>query len=142
MILKDKYINYENAKVILNLDSLEERRHILCLIFAKNGIKHNNLNDLFPENDKIHKMKTRAVEKCAPLPPTEKRRLCAAISFGQRIQCQKCKSFGHDCLIFFITMVNDKFAKNGIKHNNLNDLFPENDKIHKMKTREVEKYKV
>ena len=25
--------------------------------------KNNNLNDLFPENDKIHKMKTRAVEK-------------------------------------------------------------------------------
>ena len=63
MVLKDKYINYENAKIILNLDSLEERRHILCLKFAKNGIKHNNLNDLFPENDKIHKMKTRAVEK-------------------------------------------------------------------------------
>ena len=63
MVLKDKYINYENAKIILNLDSLEERRQILCLKFAKNGIKNNNLNDLFPENDKTHKMKTRAVEK-------------------------------------------------------------------------------
>ena len=46
------------------MDSLEEQRQILCLKFAKkNGIKNNNLNDLFPENDKIHKMKTRAVEK-------------------------------------------------------------------------------
>ena len=35
MILKGKYINYENAKRILNLDSLEERRPILCLKFAK-----------------------------------------------------------------------------------------------------------
>ena len=35
MVLKDKYINYENAKIILNLDSLEERRQILCLKFAK-----------------------------------------------------------------------------------------------------------
>ena len=52
-----KCINYTN------LDSLEEQRHILCLKFSKNGIKHNNLNDLFPENDKTHKMKTRAVEK-------------------------------------------------------------------------------
>ena len=25
--------------------------------------KNNNLNDLFPENDKIHRNKTRAVEK-------------------------------------------------------------------------------
>ena len=39
MVLKDKYINYENAKIILNLDSLQERRQILCLKFAKNGIK-------------------------------------------------------------------------------------------------------
>ena len=45
------------------MDSLEERRHILCLKFAKIGIKNNNLNDLFPENDKTHRMKTRAVEK-------------------------------------------------------------------------------
>ena len=39
MVLRDKYINYENAKIILNLDSLEERRQILCLKFVKNGIK-------------------------------------------------------------------------------------------------------
>ena len=61
MVLKDKYINYENAKIILNLDSLEERRQILCLKFAKNGIKNNNLNDLFPENDR--KSTTRRREK-------------------------------------------------------------------------------
>ena len=63
MVLKYKYINYENSKIKLNLDSLEERRHISCLKFAKNGIKNNNLSDLFLENDKIHKMKTRAVQK-------------------------------------------------------------------------------
>ena len=62
MVLKDKYINYEDAKIVLNMDSLEERRHILCLKFAKkNGIKTNDLN--VPENDKIRKMKTRTVEK-------------------------------------------------------------------------------
>ena len=32
-------IIYENAKNVLNLDSLQERRHILCLKFARNGIK-------------------------------------------------------------------------------------------------------
>ena len=57
MVLKDKYINYENAKIILNFDSLKERRQILCLKFGKNGIKNINLDDLFPENDKIHRMK-------------------------------------------------------------------------------------
>ena len=63
MIRKDKYIDYENTKIILNLDSLEERRHILCLKNAKNGIKNNNLNEFFPKKDKTHKMKTGAVEK-------------------------------------------------------------------------------
>ena len=51
-------------KIILNLDSLEEQRQIVCLKFAKNGIKNNNFNDLFPENDKTHKMEIKAVEKC------------------------------------------------------------------------------
>ena len=45
---------------------------ILCLKFAKNGIKNNN-NDLFPENDKTHKMKTRAVEKCKVQPANTER---------------------------------------------------------------------
>ena len=44
MLLKDKYINYENAKIILNLDSLEERRHILCLKFAKMVLKDKYIN--------------------------------------------------------------------------------------------------
>ena len=63
MVLKDKDVKYENAKIVLNLDSLNEQRHILCLKFSKNGIKNNNLNDLFLEKDRINKMKTRAVEK-------------------------------------------------------------------------------
>ena len=35
MVLIDKYINYDNAKIVLNWGSLEERRHILCIKFAK-----------------------------------------------------------------------------------------------------------
>ena len=31
----------------------------MCLKFAKGGIKNNTLQDLFPTNDKAHKMKTR-----------------------------------------------------------------------------------
>ena len=62
MVLKNKYINYGNAKIELKLDSLEEQRHIHNLQ-KKNGINNNNLNDLFPENEKRLKMKTGAVEK-------------------------------------------------------------------------------
>ena len=63
MILKEKYVNYENALIILNLDSLKSRREVLCEKFAKHGIKYNKLADLFPENNKNHKMKTRESEK-------------------------------------------------------------------------------
>ena len=32
---------------------------VMCIKFAKNGIKNNTLNDLFQVNDKKHKMETR-----------------------------------------------------------------------------------
>ena len=63
LVLKEKYHNYDNALVVLNLDSLETRRNELCLKFAQAGIKNNKLNDLLPTNNKKHKMETRAIEK-------------------------------------------------------------------------------
>ena len=63
LMLKEKYQTYENSLLLLNLDSLTERRNILSLKFAKSGIKNNKLNDLLPLTDKIHKMKTRKNEK-------------------------------------------------------------------------------
>ena len=63
LVLKERYKNYEDSLVILNLDSLEIRRKNLNLKFAQSGIKHDKLNDLFPLNDKIHKMQTRKDEK-------------------------------------------------------------------------------
>ena len=63
--MKEKYKNYENAILKLNLDTLENRRKELILRFAKNGIKKNTLNDLFPLNDKKHEMNKRSNEKYA-----------------------------------------------------------------------------
>ena len=63
LVLKERYMNYENALKILNLDSLEIRRKEMCLKFAKNGIKNNTLSDLFPINEKVHEMKTRENNK-------------------------------------------------------------------------------
>ena len=62
LMLKEKYETYENSLLLLNLDSLTERRNILSLKFAKSGIKNNKLNDLLPLTDKIHNMKTRKNE--------------------------------------------------------------------------------
>ena len=63
LVLKEKYKNYEDSLRILNLDYLEIRRNDLHLKFAQSGIKNDKLNDLFPLNDKNHKMQTRNNEK-------------------------------------------------------------------------------
>ena len=63
LVLKEKYKNYEDALRILNIDSLEIRRNHLNLKFAQYGLKNEKLKDLFPLNDKHHKMQTRNNEK-------------------------------------------------------------------------------
>ena len=63
MVLREKYTTYENALTKLNLESLSIRRQLLCLKFAKDGIKHEQLSDLLPINQKEHNMKTRDQEK-------------------------------------------------------------------------------
>ena len=63
LILRERYKNYEDSLILLNLDSLHQRRQNLCLKFAKSGIKHNNMTDLLPEESKTHKMQTRNTNK-------------------------------------------------------------------------------
>ena len=62
-LLRDKYVHYENALLMLNLETLSQRRSNLYLKFAKSGIKFSTLDDLFPTNKKEHNMKTRECEK-------------------------------------------------------------------------------
>ena len=59
LVLRERYKNYDNALMLLDLDTLEKRRQDLILKFAKNGIKNGTLSDLFPINEKTHKMQTR-----------------------------------------------------------------------------------
>ena len=63
LVLKVKYQDYHNALLTLNLETLQSRRQLLCTKFAKAGIKHNKMNDLFVENSKKHNMETRKNEK-------------------------------------------------------------------------------
>ena len=61
--MKDKYTNYEDSLIKLNLEPLSQRRQQLCSRFDNNGITHKQLCDILPENDKQHNMKTRNQEK-------------------------------------------------------------------------------
>ena len=63
IILGDKYKSYENARKLLNLDSLKVRREKLCLRFALKTSKHPKMKKMFPKQEKEHIMKTRNPEK-------------------------------------------------------------------------------
>ena len=51
IILHDNYLSYEEALEDLNLQSLSERRQLLCLKFAKKCLKHEKAKDMFPLNN-------------------------------------------------------------------------------------------
>ena len=62
IILQENYISYENALARLGLENLNSRREGLCLDFAKKCTKHSKLKEMFPKNEKEHKMNKRNVE--------------------------------------------------------------------------------
>jgi hypothetical protein len=57
------YSTYKNGLKILKLDTLEKRRELLCLRFAKNCIKTEKVKNLFPLNISKHAMKKRKQKK-------------------------------------------------------------------------------
>ena len=89
LVLKEKYTNYEDALMKLNLDSLHSRRQILCEKFAKSGIKHKKLDDLFPENDIKMKMETRNQEKfVVQFANTERLKKSSIVSMQKQLNTQ------------------------------------------------------
>ena len=50
---------YKHGLNILNIDTLDKRREKLCLKFAKNCLKNEKVQNLFPLNHAKHKMKKR-----------------------------------------------------------------------------------
>ena len=62
-ILKDKYENYENARKILKIETLYERRETLLKNFGKKCLKLEQTRELFPLNEINHTMQTRNKEK-------------------------------------------------------------------------------
>ena len=48
---------------ILDLETLEERREILCIEFAKKCLKSDKMKQFFTKNSKIHPMETRNEER-------------------------------------------------------------------------------
>ena len=59
IIYGKKYESYSGTLKELNIQSLSERRNLLCLKFAKKSLKVDNFKHLFPVVSKQHDMKTR-----------------------------------------------------------------------------------
>ena len=62
MILQEDYSEYTDALHQLNLDSLYERRILLCSNFAQETSKHEKLKHMFPKKEIVVKNKTRKSE--------------------------------------------------------------------------------
>ena len=59
VILGGDYQNYKDALKLAKMESLEERRGLISLKFAKNCLKNENFSKLFPLKRKNHEMNVR-----------------------------------------------------------------------------------
>ena len=84
-ILKDKYENYENARRILNIETLYERREKLTEIFGKKCLMLEQTKYLFPLNDRTHGMETRNTEKYKILKANTERLKNSTVPYIQRM---------------------------------------------------------
>ena len=62
IILQESYSSYETALKKLNLDSLKDRRNLLCLKFAQKCLKNDKTKSMFPLSEENHHY-TRIQEK-------------------------------------------------------------------------------
>ena len=61
--LKDDYGSYQNALAVTGLETLEERRKILWLKFARKSARHPQMSQMFPLNERKKGPATRNPEK-------------------------------------------------------------------------------
>ena len=62
IIIKDKYLNYEQELYDFNFKIHEDRKEVLCLKFAKKAKINPYIKELFQKKNKTHLMKLRNTE--------------------------------------------------------------------------------
>ena len=70
---------------MLNLDTLNERRRKQCLKFAKDCLKHKQMKEMFPINERNNQIQTRHNEKFKMTKANTERYRQSAIPFFQRL---------------------------------------------------------
>ena len=84
VILGDDYLNYENALSLTKMESLDERRGLISLKFAKNCLKNENFSKLFPLKKVKHAMNMRNPDKYIVKSSNTERYKKSTIPFLQR----------------------------------------------------------
>ena len=87
IILKSDYENYTNALKLVGLETLHERRTILCKKFATNCTKNEKTCAKFPLNPST--VNTRHPEKFYVQPANTRRLSQSAIPYLQRLLNEK-----------------------------------------------------
>ena len=85
IITGKNYTIYKKGLKFLKLDTLEKRREILCLRFAKNCTKSEKMKNLFPLNDSKHKMKKRKERKFKTNKQNTKRLKKSALPYMRKL---------------------------------------------------------
>ena len=85
VILKHKYTTYRAGLKYLNMQTLEQRREVLCLRFAKRCLKTEKVKNMFPRKISGHKMKKRRMKKFKENKVKTKRYEKSAIPYMQRL---------------------------------------------------------
>ena len=62
IMMGHRYESYQKSLIELDIQTLEERREVLCLKFAKRCLKNDKAMKMFPLNNKTSDMKTRKQE--------------------------------------------------------------------------------
>ena len=89
VILGADYLNYEEALRLTKLESLDERRGLLSLKFAKNCLKNSNFSKLFPSKKMNHAMKVRNPDKYVVTNANTERLRKSTVIYLQRILNKK-----------------------------------------------------
>ena len=103
-LLGSDYLNYEDALRLTELESLEERRGLISLKFAKNCLKNENFSKLFPLKQMKHAMNVRNPDKYSVKSANTERYKRSTVPFLQRqlnidnnkrkIELKRLQSFG------------------------------------------------
>ena len=84
-ILKEKYESYENALLLLKMDTLFERREKLLFSFGRKCEKLEQTKDLFPRKVNEHQMNHRFEEKYHVLKANTERMRNSTVPYIQRL---------------------------------------------------------